>query len=99
MLPTFHTANCWFANTSVEFPFVNPWATFAPDCVADRTCMRNCRDWRIASNVRDGLRILNDIIGVGVRVTVVNEDTVIPLKFEVEEEAGPPVLVVATTAA
>lgn len=61
--------------------------------------MSNWRDWRIASNVRDGLRILNDIIGVGVSVTVVNEETVIPLKFEVDEEAGPPMLVVATTAA
>jgi hypothetical protein len=98
-LPMFQTANCWFANTSVEFPFVKLWATLAPDFVADRMCMRNCRDCRIASNVRDGLRMLKVIIGVGVRVTVVKDDTVMPLKFEVEEAAGPPVLVVATTAA
>lgn len=73
------------------------WATFAPDSVADRMWMRNCRLSRIASRVRDGLRMLKVMIGVGVKVRVVNEETVMPLKLGFEDDA--PILVVATTTA
>lgn len=57
--------------------------------------MRNCLLSFIASSVRDGLRMLNVIMGEGVRVRVVKDETVMPRNAAVSDE--PAVLVVATT--
>jgi hypothetical protein len=69
----------------------------APDLVADKICIKNCFDSDIAANVREGFRILKVIIGEGVRVNVVNDDTVMPLKLGSVPPSGEGAVEVATT--
>ena len=51
----------------------------------------------MAESVEDGLRMLRVMIGVGVRVSVVNEDTVMPLWAGGVPRSGAGSVEVATT--
>lgn len=91
-------AGLWKTSEPDLFPFVKTSATVAPDFVADKICIRNCLDLDIAFSVCEGFRILKVTIGNGVKVSVVNEDTVMPLKLRgVPRSAGGDVDVATTT--
>lgn len=65
--------------------------------MADNICIRNCFDWDIAFRVLEGLRILNVTMGIGVSVSVVNEERVIPLNCGGALRSGDAAAEVATT--
>lgn len=72
-------------------------ATLAPYFVADKICIKNCFDSDMAASVREGFRILKVIIGEGVRVNVVKDDTVMPLKLGSVPRSSDGAVEVATT--
>lgn len=81
----------------IPLPFAKARATLAPDLVADKICIKNCFDSDMAASVREGFRILKVIIGEGVRVSVVKDDTVMPLKLESVPPSNDGAIEVTTT--
>lgn len=81
----------------VVFPLEKSRARVAVAGVGARRWTRNRPEARSALSVSDGRRTLNDITGSGVRVTVLNEETVIPRKEVVSGEAVGSVAVMMAT--
>jgi hypothetical protein len=71
----------------VVFPLEKSLARVAVAGLGARRCTRNRPEASSALSVSEGRRTLNDMTGSGVRVTVLNEETVIPRKDVVS--AGP----------
>ena len=65
------------------FPFEKSRARVAVSGPGASRWTRKRPDARSAVSVSEGRRTLNEIIGVGERVTVLNEDTVIPRNEDV----------------
>jgi hypothetical protein len=81
----------------IPLPFAKARATLAPDLVADKICIKNCFDSDMAASVREGFRILKVTIGEGVRVSVVKDDTVMPLELESVPRSNDGAVEVTTT--
>lgn len=79
-----------------SFPPEKRRASVAVDSFGERRWMRNCEEVRMAFRVSEGNLTLKETMGSGWRVTVLNEETVIPLNAESGVELGSVDVMIAT---
>lgn len=79
-----------------SFPPEKRRARVAVDSVGERRWIRNWEEERMAFRVSEGTLTLKETIGSGVRVTVLNEDTVMPRNAVSRGELGSVDVIIAT---